>query len=373
MIRRVTLAIALLTVLLAAEAAFAANVLKVAPDSELARRIVLQRVGRERLRQVISATATIEPDADAVAHITTRIPGRVVRVIAQLGQRVKAGQPLALLNSRELGKAKTDYLKSKSLREIARKHLEREESLYAKKIAPEKDVLAARAQYETARAEYEAAWEALRLLIPPEQVRTVGWNRKGPPLSEFALISPIGGTLVERDITVGSMLDPNDEPMTVIDLDKVWVIASVFEHDLADLRLGASASIKVDALPNRNFDGKVTYISDTVDRKTRTVQARIEVPNSEHLLKLGMFAHARILSTPGLREVLCVPEQSVFEVSGKKIVFVALGDGRYEPRVVQLGQAGVDVIEVEAGLQPGEQVVTRGGLVLKAMMLGHEE
>jgi len=372
MIRRVATVVAL-AIALAVQAARAADILQVAPDSELERVITVQLVERQPLRRAIAATAVIEPDANAVAHIATRISGRVVKVLAQLGQRVKTGEPLAILNSRQLGQAKTEYLKCRSLRDIARKHLEREELLYAKKIAPEKDVLAARAQYDTARAEYEAAWESLRLLIPPEQVAALGWKRKGPPLSEFALVSPIDGTVVKRDIAVGSMLDPNEEPITVINLDKVWVIAAVFERDLADLRPGASASIKVDALRDRSFGGKVTYISDTVDRKTRTVQARIEVANPDHLLKLGMFAHARIESAAALPDVLCVPEQAVFEVGGRKVVFVALGHGRFEPRVVQLGQAGIDVIQVEAGLKPGEQVVTRGGLVLKAMMLAHPE
>ncbi len=117
----------------------------------------------------------------------------------------------------------------------------------------------------------------------------------------------------------------------------------------------------------------MTYISDTVDRKTRTVQARIEVPNPEHLLKLGMFAHARIESALGAREVLCVPDESVFDVGGRKVVFIALGNGSYEPRVVQLGEAGTDLVEVAAGLKAGDRVVTRGGLALKAMMLSHAE
>ena len=374
MTARVALMIALLAAV-AAPRAFAAdaNILKVAPDSELQRQIALQPAERVRLRAVISATALIEPDANAIAHITTRVPGRVVKVIAQLGEKVKAGQPLALLNSIELGQAKAEYLKRRSLKAIARQHLEREESLYAKKIAPQKDVLQARAQYDTARAEYEAAWETLKLLIPPEQVSRLGWNEKGPPLSQFALVSPIDGTVVKRDITVGSMIDPSEEPITVIDLDKVWVIANVFESDLVQLRHGANASITVDALVGQKFDGKVTYISDTVDRKTRTVQARIEVPNPEHLLKLGMFAHARIESALGAREVLCVPDESVFDVGGRKVVFIALGNGSYEPRVVQLGEAGTDLVEVAAGLKAGDRVVTRGGLALKAMMLSHAE
>lgn len=362
-----------LTQALAIAASPSNGVLKVALNSDLQHQIVARPVERQRLKDVIETTAMVEPDANAVAHITSRISGRVVKLVAQLGQKVKAGEPLIILNSIELGQAKTNYIKSKSLLDIARQHLDREQSLYAKKISAQKDVLQARADYDTARAQYEAARETLRLLIPPDQLGRVNWNASGPPLSEFALTSPIDGTVVKRDVTVGSMVDSNDEPITVIDLDKLWVIANVFEHDVAALRRGAGASIKVDALPDRKFDGEVTYISDSVDPKTRTVQARIEVANPEHLLKLGMFAHARIESVIGTREVLGVPDEAVFDVGGKKIVFVALGGGRYEPRPVRVGEAGVDVVEIDSGLNAGEQVVTRGGLVLKAMMLNRGE
>jgi cobalt-zinc-cadmium efflux system membrane fusion protein len=354
-------------------AAAANSVLKVALNSDLEHRIAVEPVKQQRLKDVIETTAMVEPDANAVAHITSRISGRVIKLVAQLGQRVKAGDPLVILNSIQLGEAKTNYIKARSLQEIARQHLDREQSLYAKKIAAQKDVLQARADYDTARAQYEAARETLRLLIPPDQLGRLNWNSSGPPLSEFALTSPISGVVVKRDLTVGSMVDSNDQPITVIDLDKLWVIANVFEHDVSGLRPGAGAAIKVEALPDRKFDGEVTYISDSVDPKTRTVQARIEVPNPEHLLKLGMFAHARIESVIGTREVLGVPDEAVFDVGGKKIVFVALGGGRYEPRPVRIGEAGVDVVAIDSGLKPGEQVVTRGGLVLKAMMLNRAE
>jgi cobalt-zinc-cadmium efflux system membrane fusion protein len=349
------------------------GVLKVALNSDLQHQIVIKPAERQRLKAVIESTAIVEPDANAVAHITSRISGRVVKLVAQLGQRVKAGEPLVVLNSIQLGEAKTNYIKARSLQDIAKQHLDREEGLYAKKITAQKEVLQARADYDTARAQYQAARETLRLLIPPDQVGRLDWNASGPPLSEFSLASPIDGIVVKRDLTVGSMVDSNVEPITVIDLDKLWVIANVFEHDIATLRRGASASIKVDALPDRKFDGEVTYISDSVDPKTRTVQARIEVPNREHLLKLGMFAHARIESLLGSREVLGVPDEAVFDVGGKQVVFVALGNGRYEPRVVRIGEIGVDLVEVASGLRPGEQVVTRGGLVLKAMMLNQAE
>jgi cobalt-zinc-cadmium efflux system membrane fusion protein len=297
----------------------------------------------------------------------------VVKVAVQLGERVKAGQTLVILSSEQLGGAKTEYLSSKSLLGIAKQHLDREETLYAQKISPQKDVLQARADYDTALAHYKTARERLRLLIPENDLAHVTWNENGTPLSEFALTSPLAGTVVKRDITVGSMIDASDEPLTVINLDPVWVVANVFEHDLAELHEGAEATITVGALPNRRFDGRVTYIADTVDPKTRTVQARVEVPNQDHLLKLGMFAHLRIASGQNGRDVVAVPATALFDVGNKKVVFVALGQGRYEPRQVEIGERGDQTVEIITGLKPGEEVVTRGGLLLKTLALNRGE
>lgn len=342
-------------------------------SADLQRQVAVQPAVREPLEGEIDATAMIEPDANAVAHITTRIPGRVVRLEVQLGEAVKAGQSLVILNSVQLGEAKTEYLNSQTLQQIAKQHLDREETLYVQKISPQKDVLQARADYNTALARYRTARETLRLLIPSSDIDRLSWSQSGSPLSEFALTTPIDGTVVKRDVTIGSIIDASHEPLTVIDLDQVWVVANVFEHDLAQLRAGSEALIMVDALPDQHFAGKVTYIADTVDPRTRAVQARIEVPNPHHLLKLGMFAHARIASTVGAREALGVPVDALFDVGGKKIVFVALGGGRYQPREVQAGRTGVDMVEVIAGVKAGDQVVTRGGLLLKALMLNRGE
>ncbi len=348
-----------------------AQILSVSPSQQ--QQLTAAPVTRQRLTSEIDATAMIEPQEDAVAHITTRIPGRVVKVEAQLGQLVTAGQPLITLSSDQLGQSKTDYLSSKSLLQIAEQHLKREESLYAEKISPQKDVLAARADYNTALARYQTARERLRLLIPPAEVNHLGWNDNQRPFSEFTLTSPITGTVIKRDVTLGSMIDTSYEPITVVNLDRVWVVANVFEHDLTQLHKGSETSISVNALPEHRFSGRVTYIGDTVDPKTRTVATRIEVPNPEHLLKLGMFARVQIAGALGQQEVLVVPTAAIFTVYKKKVVFVALDGGKFERRVIETGQVGDEMTEVRAGLAVGDRVVNRGGLLLKTLSLSRGE
>jgi RND family efflux transporter MFP subunit len=164
------------------------------------------------------------------------------------------------------------------------------------------------------------------------------------------------------------MVDRNGPaPLTVINLERVWVIANIFERELAGLRLGDLAEVTVEAYPNRNFAGHVTYIGDEVDRITRVVRTRIEVPNPDHVLKPGMFARAAI-NTDSAQEVVVAPESAIYEVDGKPVVFVPSGDGGYSVRQVKLGSRGNETVEILAGLKQGDEVVAKGGLVLKSLI-----
>ncbi len=174
---------------------------------------------------------------------------------------------------------------------------------------------------------------------------------------------------MKRNLTLGSEVSPDAQVVTIINLDNVWVDVNVFEHDLAGLRLGAKAAISVDAYPDDRFAGVVSYIGDTVEKSTRTVPARIDVSNLAHLLKPGMFATATIEGTSGSRKVLTAPASSVFDVDGRKSVFVQVAPGSYQVRYVVLGERGQNDIEIVSGVNEGEQVVMRGGLVLKSMLM----
>jgi cobalt-zinc-cadmium efflux system membrane fusion protein len=342
--------------------------LQIPPSSQAGRDLVIAPVKHEAMQQRIVATAIVEPDAAAVADISSIIPARVTKLIVQPGQYVKAGDPLVILSSVELGETKTEYLKARSLEAISGQRLKREQDLYAKKITPMRDLLDARAQHDAALAEYEASREKLRLLITPADLSTVQWTANGHPLSEFPLVSPIAGTLVKRDLRIGGMVDRDGPaPLTVINLERVWVVANIFEHDLAGLRTGDLAEITVEAYPNRNFTGRITYIGDEVDRTTRAVRAKIEVPNPDHVLKPGMFARTTI-DTGSARGVIVAPETAIYEVDGKEVVFVPDGDGRFSVRPVTLGRRGNVTVEITAGLKQGDQVVAKGGLALKSLI-----
>jgi cobalt-zinc-cadmium efflux system membrane fusion protein len=351
-----------------APAAIEARVLTLDPASNAAARIQLAAVSRRPITSRIDATATVEPDEAAVADITTRIPARVIQLIAQPGQAIVPGEPLAILSSLDLGRAKTDLLKSRALLSIARQNLDREQELYDKKISPLKDVLQARANYDTTLAEYRASRETLSLLVPTENPDRVAWSDTPGALSEFPLTSPIAGTVVRRNLIVGEAVDSAKILITIIDLHVVWVITNIFESDVSAIKLDDQVSVAVDAYPGRTFSGRLSYIGNEVDRNTRTVQARISVANPDLLLKPGMFARARIESFDGSRAVITVPETAVFSYQGSPIVFVAAGANRYLVRSIATGERSGDEVEVRSGLDVGDQVVAHGGLALKALL-----
>jgi cobalt-zinc-cadmium efflux system membrane fusion protein len=347
----------------------ASGVVKVATGSQAERDIRIAPVVTRRLAEIISATALVEPDAREVAQIAPPIAARVVKLVADPGQEIKPGQPLVILSSIELGQAKAEFLKARSLSGIANQNLEREERLFKEKISSMKDVLDARAAQATTLSQYKASREALRLLIPGEDLDRLDWRTDRQQLAEFALTSPIPGTLVKRDLTVGEQLDRNQDVMTVMSLDHVWVLASVFEHDLHALALGQQVHVKVDAYPDDHFTGTVAYISDVLDRSTRTVQARIVVPNTSRKLKPGMFARVEIAGGGPGKEVVAVPPSAIYEIDGAKVVFVPAGAQSFRMEPVKIGRKGDDGVEIVSGLHEGQQVVIAGGLVLKSLFV----
>ena len=165
------------------------------------------------------------------------------------------------------------------------------------------------------------------------------------------------------------MIDRNSPPpLVVINLERVWVIANIFEHDLGSIRRGDQVNVTADAYSDRVFFGQVTYIGDEVDRTTRAVRTRIEVPNPEHLLKPGMFAKAAIAGGNS-RRVVAAPESAIYQIDGHAVAFVTAGNHGFEVRPVQLGSRGDGTVEVVHGLQEGEVIVEQGGLTLKSLIV----
>ena len=306
-------------------------------------------------------TATIHANQDRLVHLAPRVPAKMVKVSANLGDKVKAGQTLALLDSIELGEAHSAYQQARSQFDLTNSELQRAQKLKAEDIIPDKEFFRTRSEYEKAKATLRAAEDKLRLLggthLESETRAT----------SVFPITTPFSGTVIEKKAVLGELAQPDKSIFTVADLSTLWIEANLFESDLRKVRVGAPASVTVTAYPGESFRGKVTYISSMVDKDSRAVQARIEVANADGRLKPEMFASASINSGVG-GEQLLIPESAVLLVSGMPTVFVD-DDGEYDPRPVELGDKSGGQVAVKAGIKPGEWVVSSGAFAIKARML----
>jgi cobalt-zinc-cadmium efflux system membrane fusion protein len=311
----------------------------------------------------ISVPATVQADQSRMAHVAPKVSGRIVRIHVRLGDSVQRGQVLATIDSIEVGEAQAAYVDSRAQLDLAQSSFERARQLFEEQIIPQKDWLQAQADLEKARAAERAAAGRLRLLGVS---RPTG---QGDPSSVYTLVAPFAGTVTELENAVqGELAKPEEGLFTVADLSRVWVQASLPEADLPRVRVGAPAAIEVAAYPGERFEGRVAYVSSGLDRETRTVQARIEVPNPKGRLKMEMFATAHIEAGAGEEQALVVPREAVVLMDGKPAVFVR-EDGGFEARGVELGQPLARGTVVRSGVRPGEQVVVAGAYALKARVL----
>lgn len=311
----------------------------------------------------ITVPATVQPDQGRVAHVAPKVAGRIVRVHVRQGDRVKQGQTLATVDSIEVGEAQAAYTEARAQLDLASSSFERARALFEEQIIPQKEWLQAQADLEKARAAERAAAGRLRLLGVQRP------TAQGELSSVYTLTAPFAGTVIELESAVqGELAKPEASLFTVADLSHVWAQASLPEADLGRIHVGSAAAIEVAAYPGERFEGKVTYLSSALDKETRTVQARIEVPNHKGRLKMEMFATAYIEAGAGQDQALVVPREAVVLMEGKPAVFVQ-EDGAFEVRSVELGQALARGTVIRAGVEPGERVVVAGAYALKARML----
>lgn len=338
----------------------AASLITLTAEEVKAAGIKLKPLKREPIPDQVQLTAVIRPNLDRIAHIAPRVSARITRVTANLGDRVKAGQTLALLDSIELGEAHSAYAQAKSQLDLAQSDFDRAGKLKAEDIIPEKDFLRVRAEYEKSRAALRAASDKLRLLdVPHQQDAAVS--------SVFPAMAPFAGTIIEKDAVLGELAEPSKSIFTLADLSTLWIEANLFEKDLGRLKIGASARVNVSAYPDESFPGRLTYVSNTLNKESRTVTARVEVGNVDGRLKPEMFATVSIDSQVAA-DLLVLPMDAIFLVNGQSIVFVRAGEG-FAARNVTLGEKTGGLVVVKEGIAEGDQIVVAGAYALKARML----
>ena len=291
-------------------------------------------VTRGPLRRTIRTVGMVEHSESAMADVTTKFKGWVEKLyVDATGQHVHHGDPLFEIYSPELYSAQTEYL------------------------------LALKAGPGGNESLLKSARLKLKFMdISDEQIAEL--EQAQTPAKTLRIGAPIDGYVMEKMVVAGQMIEPGMKLYRLANHDTVWVQAQIYEQDLPYIRLGQDAEVTIASWPDIRFRGRVTFISPTLDEKTRTVMVRMEFHNPGHLLRPGMFATARI-TVEMSPSVLLVPDMAVLRSGDKNTVFVALDEGKFEPRAVVLGRtAEEDRDEVISGLREGERVVSSGQFML---------
>ncbi|HKJ75877.1 MAG TPA: efflux RND transporter periplasmic adaptor subunit [Gammaproteobacteria bacterium] len=316
----------------------------------------------------IRLPATVRFDADRIARIGPRLPAKVVEVTRDLGERVEPGDPVAILDSVALGRAKAEYLAARARLETARADYRRERKLAEQAISSEAERLAARARFREAQVARDAAIEELRLYgLSRGQVEAIDPNGDAP-LSRLRLTSPIAGVVQERNLTPGQSVAPSETPLHVVDTGEVWLMIDAYERHLPLLEPGQPVAFRSRALDGQAFEGETDWVSRALDEKTRTLRVRAVLPNPDGLLRQGMFGTAAVTVRPG-GEAAMVPVDAVQQLEGRPVVFVPGEEaGGFHARTVTLGEEADGRVEVLAGLHPHEPLVVHGAFDLKSAL-----
>ena len=333
-------------------------------------RLQTDRVALRPIRTSLKAQAgKILANENRLAHLSARVPGRIVAVYANLGDRVKEGDRLLLLDSPAFGEAQLEYRKARTTLSVTEKALERAIALLDRGAIGVGESQRREADYENARADLHEAEEKLHLLgMTEREIQQLA--AKTLPHAEVARVSlraPFSGAVIERNATIGEVVDPNNTLFTVADLSTVWVRADFPEQQAGRLKTGLTIEVRVSAYPDAMFRGAITYVGAVIDPTTRTVTARAEMSNTDGRLRPEMFAEVTLVTDE--QAVLSVPRAAVQQVGSRTVVFVVRGPRRFESHEVTLGQASSEYIQVVTGLTSGDDVVTEGSYALKSELL----
>ena len=315
------------------------------------------------LENRVSFTGELVFNEERLAKIRSRVPGRVVRIVADYGQAVKSGEVLAIIDSVELSQAQMASRQATAKFNAAQKAYDRASQLYEGKAISRAELQERQARLEVERADLENARNHLRLLGASGDVPAPS-GKISQSGATFALRSPIAGRVVERNVTPGLVIKEDEELFTVANTSALWCFVQIPEKDLPLVQVGAPATVTISSLPEREFPGRVDYLADVVDKATRTVRGRVRVDNPQNLLKAGMFANIAIRVRP--RQALTVPESAVLAANGELFVFVEKAPGTYQKHLIKTGAKGGGRVEVLAGLEAAEPVVVQGGFTLKS-------
>ncbi len=346
-------------------------------------KIGVEEIRERNLPRTIRATGRVALNENKTWRVGAITDGRAMQVSVNVGDTVKTGQPLARLHSHDVHEGRASYQKAlsevsrwKAQESHARRTRDRMKRLYELKAGSLE-------QLDHAEADLRNAEEAIKQAqFEVERTKTHLVDFLDVPIDEpsdhkagdhgdedlIPVKSPASGIVLTRSVTIGTVVQPGGEMFVITDPSLLWVMAAVAEEHLGSLRIGMPVAVSVQAFPGRSFRGQLLKLGEQLDPATRTIQARVEVPNPGGLLKPEMYADTDF-ETAASQPAVLVPESAIQEVKGQQVVFVEKAAGKFEATAIQTGRQVSGLVEAMDGLKSGDRVVTRGSFILKSQLL----
>jgi cobalt-zinc-cadmium efflux system membrane fusion protein len=314
-----------------------------------------------KLTRTLRLTGAVAYNAFKTTPVITQVGGPVSRILVVPGQHVAAGQAMLEVSSPDYSQLLDSYLKAADSFRLANKNYARAQDLYQHQAIAERDLEQAESDRNQAQADLNAAEQGMKIL----GIKNPGDLAKTPSSAQIQVLAPIGGEVVERLVSPGQVVQAGQtQAFTISDLSTVWVLANIYQADLAFVRDGEDVSVQTDAYPG-SFHGRISYVSPALDPNTRTLQARIVVDNPGEKLKKDMYCTVTV-TAGSIADAIAVPDSSVLrDDNNEPFVYVATGANQFGRRDVETGQSQNGRTQILKGISVGEKVVGDGSLFLQ--------
>ena len=313
------------------------------------------------LTRSLRLTGAVAYNSFRTTPVITQVSGPVSRVAVVPGQQVVTGQPMLYVASPDYSQLRTNYLKAKDAYALAQKAYSRAQDLYQHHAIAEQNVEQAESAEVQAGGDLAAAEAALKVMGITDPEALI----KAPPSFEVPVRAPIGGLVVEQDVSAGQFIQPGSTQCFMIsDLSTVWVLVNVYQKDLPYVHVGDAVTIQTDAYPEV-FHGRISYVAASLDPSTRTLQARIETSNPGAKLKKDMYVVATV-NAGTMQNAIALPDAAVLrDTENQPFVYVEASPNQFGRRSVTLGESLNGQTEITSGLKTGDHVIGNGSLFLQ--------
>lgn len=341
------------------------EIVQLTNDQIVKQRIELATASPGQVRQSLSTRGKIAVDPDKMAHVIPKVPGIVREAKKNIGNQVRAGEVIAILESQEMADLKAAFLAALSREQLASALFTREDSLYQKKISPEQDLLDAKNRWEEARINLKLAKQKLQGFgLTQEEIERIA-EKEDYDLRKYEIRAPIDGTVMMRHLTQGEYISPNTTIYEIADLRRVWVETAIYPKDLSHIREGQEVEV-INVEDRSKAPATLIYLSPAISHDTIAAKAIASLDNANGQWRPGLFVNVEI-STGLLDAPLVVNREAIQRIDGCQCTFVQTSEG-FVKREIEIGKSDQNVVEVLSGMAPGEKYVTKNSFLLKAEM-----